>query len=76
MKYSFDVQAVRQAIKGDRFLRIEMETDTEFENELLFSSFDEYEFFENSLAWNEAERFCVSKTGHLATENLKSSQGV
>ena len=53
-----------------------METDTEFENELLFSSFDEYEFFENSLAWYEAERFCVSKTGHLANENLKSSQGV
>ena len=54
-----------------------METDTEFENELLFSSFDEYEFFENSLAWYEAERFCVRwKTGHLATENLKSSQGV
>ena len=72
--YNLHAGAIKQAINEKGFLRIDMQADVDFESELLFQSFDEYELFENSLSWSDAETFCVSKGGHLASVDSKTEQ--
>ena len=44
--YSFDVETIKQAIGNDGFLRLDVKMSKGFEEELLFRSYNEYEYID------------------------------
>ena len=73
-----DLEDIKSSMEDNDTLRIVVESDTDFDDEVVFGRYDRYESFKEKLTWYEAESSCATKGGHLPSisseeENFKLS---
>ena len=71
LHYTLDLEAMGK----EGFLTIEVEMNTNFEDELLFRPGEKYQLVKKELIWEDADSWCQSNGGHLVSILSKTDHG-
>ena len=71
LHYTLDLEAMGK----EGYLTIEVEMNTNFEDELLFRPGEKYQLLEQELSWEDADSWCQSNGGHLVSILSEKDQG-
>ena len=71
LHYTLDLEAMGK----EGFLTIEVEMNTNFEDELLFRPGEKYQLVKKELSWEDADSWCQSNGGHLVSILSKKDHG-
>ena len=72
--YKLNVADTKNLMHENDFLKLTIEVDTEYENDVRFAKNVRYVVFEEELSWYQAEASCESKGGHLVSVTTQKEQ--